>query len=69
VAQRLLDPVTGCEDARMLVSSRDSPPALVPVRIKPFRSRATTSASQSVHGSAQRKRNRNENPGARRSGV
>ena len=29
----------------MLVSSRDSPPALAPVRIKPFLSRATTSPS------------------------
>src|SRR4051812_7318252 len=36
----------------MLVSSSDSAPALVPVRMKPFRSRATTSASQSMQGSA-----------------
>ena len=35
--------------------------AAAPVRMKPFSSRATTSPSHSVHGSAPRKRNRNEN--------
>jgi hypothetical protein len=42
---------------------------LVPVRIKPFVSRATTSASQSVQGSAARKRlrKRRRNEKARRS--
>jgi hypothetical protein len=40
---------------------------LVPVRIKPFLSRATTSASQSVQGSAPRKRKTKRNEKAGRS--
>ena len=41
--------------------------AAAPVRMKPSWSRPTVSSSHSVHGSAPRKRNRNEKEGARRS--
>src|SRR5450432_2162403 len=68
VAQRLVEPERTSPAANTpgrLVSRRLSVPAAVPVRMKPLSSRAITSPSQSVHGDAPRKRNRNEN--ARRS--
>ena len=49
------------------VSSRLSVFAVAPVRMKPSRSRPMVSLSHPVHGSAPRKRNRNEKAGARRS--
>src|SRR5437870_13328968 len=64
VAQRLVEPERTSPAANTpgrLVSSRLSVPAAEPVRMKPLSSRATTSPSQSVHGNAPRKRNKNEN--------
>src|SRR5206468_116705 len=64
VAQRLVDPERTSPAANTpetSVSSRSSAFAAVPVRMKPLWSRATVSSSHSVHGSAPRKRNRNEN--------
>ena len=52
--------VSGREHAGDVRLSRLSVFAPVPVRMKPSRSRATMSSSHSVHGSAPRKRNRNE---------
>ena len=64
VAQRLVDPERTSPAAKTpgtLVSSRPSASAAGPVRMNPRRSRATASPSHSVHGSAPRKRKRNEN--------
>src|SRR5690349_4787846 len=64
VAQRLVEPERTSPAANTpgtSVSSRLSVPAPAPVRMKPLWSRATVSPSHSVHGSAPRKRNRNEN--------
>src|SRR4051794_21382793 len=64
VAQRFVEPERTSPAAKTpgtLVSSRCSACASAPVRMKPFSSRATVSPSQSVHGLAPRKKNRNEN--------
>ena len=63
VAQRLVEPERTSPAANTpgtSVSSRLSVFAAAPVRMKPSSSRPTVSSSHSVHGSAPRKRNRNE---------
>src|SRR5712691_8028912 len=63
VAQRLVEPERTSPAANtpgISVSSRCSVFAAAPVRMKPLWSRPTVSSSHSVHGSAPRKRNRNE---------
>ena len=64
VAHRFVDPERTSPAAKIpgtLVSSRSRCPRAEPVRMNPSSSRATASSSHSVHGSAPRKRKRNEN--------
>jgi hypothetical protein len=64
VAQRLVEPERTSPAAKTpgtVVPSRCAAPAAAPVRMKPWSSRAIVSSSRSVHGSAPKTRNRNEN--------